>query len=307
MLTIADAVADALDLSDAQVTDLSQSAPFLMALPFEPSSNGTLHSYSKEVGAPVVGFRDEYEGRDFGKSQDEKVTVALKILDFSWAIARAAAKRWRRGEADAIAREGLRHLRAALFVAEQQFLNGLVGGQAQGFKGLADNLLLADTDHVINAGGSTVDSGSSVYLVTLGEDAVSGVMIEDSPFDLGETVVQNFHDAQGKNYPAYYTPGETHLGMQVGGAHDVVRICNLTKQSGKGLTDDLIFQALSMFPGMRMPTHIVAGRESLEQLRRSRTPITRSQQGTAPPMPRDVDGIPIIKTEALRATEAILA
>ncbi len=305
-LTIADCIADALDLSDIEVTDLSNAAPFVTALPVNYSSNGEVHKYTKETAAPVVGFRAEYAGRDFSHSGDTLVTITLKILDFSFAVDVAVADRWKKGGPTAlIAREGLRHLRAALFAFEKQVLNGTVGGAGGGFVGLANVLLLADTAHVVNATGSTANTGSSVYLVRMGEEAVSGVLIEDSPVEFKETIIQNFVDGDGKNYPAYYTPASAWCGLQIGGAHDVVRICNLTAQAGKGLTDDLIYDALELFPGERKPTHIVMGRRSLKQLRKSRTATNAT--GTPAPLPTEVEGIPIIKTEAMTATEAILA
>lgn len=306
MLLLADFVADALDLSNAQVTDLSQAAPLFMNLPVEMSSNGTTHKYAKETGAPVVGFRGEYAGRDFDSSTDSVVTVNLKILDFSWAIDKAVAGAWRKGGARAlIAREGLRHLRAAMYKAEQQFIYG-TDTDADGFAGLADNALfdgLADA-MVVDAGGTTASTGSSVWLITAKPDACAAVMIEDNPFDIGETVVQNFLDGSSQNYPAYYTPACTWMGMQIGGAYDICRIANLTEDSGKGLTDDLIYEALTTFPGGRRPTLMVGSRRSLRQLRQSRTATNAT--GVPAPIPREVDGIPFLVSEAVSDTETLL-
>lgn len=302
---LADFVGDALDLSPAQVTDLSLAAPFLMALPMTPSSNGTAHKYVKETGAPVVGFRDVNAGREFDSSVDTVVTVNLKILDFSWLVDYALAKAWRKGGAQAlIAREGLRHLKAAFYEFEKQIIYG-TGNAAGGFAGLIDNAqldALADA-MVVNAGGTTASTASSCFLIRAGEDAMSAVMIEDAPIELGETVVIDAVDGTGKHFPAYYTPASTWCGMQIGGAFDVARIANLTADNGKGLTDALIYEALSKFPGGRVPTHIVCNRRSLEQLRKSRTATNAT--GAPAPVPREVEGIPIIVTEAISTTEAL--
>ena len=303
---LADFVGDALDLSPAQVTDLSNSAPFLMALPMVPSSNGTNHKYVKETGAPVVGFRNINAGRELDSSEDTVVSVDLKVLDFSWMVDYALAKAWRKGGAPAlIAREGLRHLRAAFFEFEKQIFYG-VGNQASGFVGLRDNPqfdALADA-MVVNATGTTAATASSVWLVRAGEDAMCSVMREGNPIELGETVVVDALDGTGKHYPAYYTPASTWCGLQIGGAFDAVRICNLTADSGKGLTDNLIYTALSRFPGGRVPTHIVMNRRSLSQLRSARTATNAT--GAPAPIPREVEGIPILVTEALLTTEALV-
>lgn len=305
LFVLADFVGDALDLSPAQVTDLSNSAPFLMALPMVPSSNGTNHKYVKETGAPVVGFRAINAGRELDSSADTVVSIDLKVLDFSWAVDYALAKAWRRGGAPAlIAREGLRHLKAAFYEFEKQIFYG-TGNDAGGFAGLLDNAqfdALADT-MVVNAGGTTASTGSSVWLVTANENAMCSVMREGNPIELGETVVIDMLDGSSKHFPAYYTPGSAWCGLQIGGAYDIVRIANLTEDSGKGLTDDLIYTALSKFPGGRVPTHIVMNRRSLRQLRESRTATNAT--GAPAPIPREVEGIPILVTEAISSTEAL--
>lgn len=305
MFVLADFVGDALDLSPAQVTDLSLAAPFLTALPMVTSSNGTNHKYMKETGAPVVGFRAVNAGRELDSSVDTVVSLDLKVLDFSWAVDYALAKAWRKGGAPAlIAREGLRHLKAALFQFEKQIFYG-TGNDAGGFAGLLDNAqfdALAD-GMVVNAGGTTASTASSVWLVTANQDACCSVMREGNPIELGETVVIDMLDGSSKHFPAYYTPASTWCGLQIGGAYDIVRIANLTEDSGKGLTDDLIYTALSKFPGGRVPTHIVMNRRSLAQLRKSRTATNAT--GAPAPIPREVEGIPIIVTEAITSTEAI--
>ncbi|HEY4635661.1 MAG TPA: hypothetical protein VIG92_03790, partial [Rhodospirillales bacterium] len=105
---IADLIGDAFDLADFEVSDLLKASPFIAALKMEPSSNGTTHKYVKETGAPVVGFRAENVGREFDSSDDTAVSVALKILDFSWMVDVAVANAWRRGREAYIAREGKR-------------------------------------------------------------------------------------------------------------------------------------------------------------------------------------------------------
>jgi hypothetical protein len=303
---LADFVGDALDLSPAQVTDLSLAAPVLMSLPMVPSSNGTNHKYVKETGAPVVGFRAVNAGRELDHSVDTVVSLDLKVLDFSWAVDYALAKAWRKGGAPAlIAREGLRHLKSAFYHYEKQIFYGTGVGDAGGFAGLLDNAqfdALADT-MVVNAAGSSANTGSSVWLITASENAMCSVMRDDNPIELGETVVLDMLDGDGKHFPAYYTPGSAWCGLQIGGAFDIVRIANLTEDSGKGLTDDLIYTALSKFPGGRAPTHVVMNRRSLRQLRESRTATNAT--GAPAPIPREVEGIPIIVTEAITSTEAI--
>jgi hypothetical protein len=308
-LAMADLVADALDLSDAEVTDLVQAVPLVEMLPMERSSNGETHKYTKETGAPTVGFRAPNTGREFSKSADTVVTVTLKVLDFSWAVDKAVADIWRKGGREAlIAREGLRHLKAALVKYEKQLIYGTnaTHGDTAGFTGMVNASTvdgLADP-MVVNAGGTTANTASSVWAIALGPNDVLGVVNGDGEFDLGETTVQNFQDGTGKHYPAYYTPATTWLGLQVGSAHSMGRIVNLTEDSGKGLTDDLIAELLSRFPITHRPTALFMNRRSLKQLQQSRTATNAT--GAPAPFPSESFGVPITTVESIVNTEALV-
>lgn len=306
-LAVADLLGDALDLSDADISDLRDAAPLVARLPAEESSNGETHKYVKETGAPVVGFRAPNAGRDFDSSADTVVTVTLKVLDFSWAVDKAIADVWRKGGAEAlIAREGFRHIKAALFHYEKQLIYG-TGADASGFAGLADNAQLnqASDAMVIDAGGTTAATGSSVFFIRMGRDNCQAIYKGESTLMLGETVIQDFLDGSNMHYPAYYTPGCTWLGMQIGGAYSVGRIASITEDPGATLTDDLGYEMLSLFPpGQRSGMIAVMNARSIKQLRESRTATNAT--GVAAPWPADIAGVPIVETDAILNTETLL-
>lgn len=318
-LAIADLIGDALDLADIEVSDLLKASPFVAALPMFPSSNGTTHKYTKETQAPVVGFRSPNGGRELDSSVDTAVSIDLKILDWSWDVDQAVAKAWRRGGPKALmAREGLRHLKAALMMFEKQVINGIVGasdsagasGSADGFAGFRDaGTVNAVADAmVVNATGAVADTISSVWAVNLSEAGVSGIYKGDGdPFDMDEMVtIQKVVNpgTDNKTYSAWYQPANTWLGLQVGSAFDIGRIANLTASSAM-LTDDLIAELLSRFPIDRYPTHLLMSRRSRKQLQDSRT--ATNSTGTPAPFPTESFGVPIIATDAIGNTEEILA
>jgi hypothetical protein len=316
---IADLIGDAFDLADLDVSDLLKASPFVAALQMVPSSNGTTHKYVKETGAPVVGFRAVNAGRDTDSSVDTLVSADLEVLDFSWLVDVAVANAWRKGREAYIAREGSRHVRSALMTFEKQVINGIVGasdsagasGDSGGFEGFrdADTVDAVADAMVVNATGTTADTASSVWAVRLAEDGVCGVYKGDgSSFELGETVVvQRVVDpgTDNKTFPAYYTPGTSWLGLQVGSKYDIGRIANLTADSGKGLTDDLIAQLLEKFPVGFGPSHLLMSRRSLRQLQDSRT--ATNSTGAPAPFPTESFGVPIIVTDAIGNTEELLA
>lgn len=300
-------------LADIDVSDLRNDAPFMSSIMYVPATHGTLHKYTKETGAPVVGFRAANGGRDLDSSEDTEVSATLNILDFTSQIDKAIADAYVRGGASAkVGREARRHLRQAMFVYEKQLLNGTIGGEAAGFVGFANVLDDSDDAMVVDAGGTTANTGSSVYLVRVGEDDVVGVLGNDGVFDLGETVVQQRIVNPGtdnKTLPTYYTPGTGYCGLQVGGAFSFARICNLTEDSGKGLTDDLIYDAMALFPAGRKPNRIVMNVRSEEQLRKSRTATNAT--GAPAPLPSQTGEkiagkMDLIITDGITNTEALL-
>lgn len=303
LITLADMVGNSLDVSDEVTSNLLQDAPFFASLMGVESSNGDTHKYVRETGAPTVGFRAVNAGRDLDSSTTELVTVTLKLLDFSFAVDKGAADTWIKGPQEYIQMEGMRHVAAALFAAEQQYINGTVGGSASGFAGFADALDDSDDTGVVDAGGTTASTGSSIYLVRAGVRDIQGVYATDG-LALGETIVQDMVDGSGKHFPVYYTPGCAHIGIQIGGQYSLVRICNVTEDATKGATDDLIYSAFAEFPAGRGPTHILMNRRSRKQLRESRT--STNVTGAPAPTPLEVEGVPIITTDAIGSTETLL-
>ena len=307
-LTVADMVADAYDLSGLETSEVRAAAPVIAALPAIPASNGTMHKQSVMTALPVTGFRTENVGRDFDHSTDRIDSVNLNILDWSWMVDKAVAdsSRFAGGREQYIAREGLRHVQSAMFNLEQQWINGTVGAAAGGFEGLADqaNLDGASDSMVVNAAGTTATTGSSVYLIRRNSAECGLVYHGENGVELGETRIQNFVDGTGKNLPAYYTPGCMWTAGFFGSLYSVVRIANLTADSGKGLTDDLIYQALELFPAGHSPDMMIMNRRSQFQLRTSRTATNAT--GAPAPLSMDAAGIPIVTTDAITSVEALL-
>lgn len=321
LLTMADIIGDALDLADKEVSDVLKAAPVIDQLGMEESSNGTTHKYTKETGAPVVGFRAVNAGRDLDHSVDVEVTASLEYLDFSWGVDVARADASPKDREFVIAKEGARHVSAAITKFERQVLNGVFGasdsvnplGDASGFDGFRDagTIDAVADDLVVDAGGTTVDTASSVYAVSMGTNSVVGVYRGDGPaISLGDTTIQERVVNPGtdnKTFPMYYTPGGLWLGLQVGSAYDLGRIANLTEDAGKGLTDDLLFSLLALIPvEKRAGLRFVMSRRSQEQLRKSRT--ATNQTGAPAPLPREsAGGIPIVVSDNVSDTEELLA
>lgn len=188
------------------------------------------------------------------------------------------------------------------------------GNNATGFPGLIS--LHDTTNMVVDAGGTTASTGSSVWAVraapggNLAHDGVrwrfgNGGEMKFRPVQLLPTVDPN--DSTKKFYK-YHTAMTAYPGFQVQSLLTVGRIKKLTADSGKGLTDALLNQLLAKFPAGKGPNIIFMSLRSNQQLQSSRT--ATSPTGAPAPWPNSilgVDGqpIPIRVTEAISNTESL--
>ena len=290
------------DLDIGIVSDVLNDAPLLASMAAR-AIPGYTYKYLKKTANPSVGFRDESDGRENTKATYSNVTVTLAILDASFQVDIATAEADERGASAMLAQQAVDHLQSAMFHAESEVITGAGAG---GFNGLADQTV----GHIggamnVNAGGTTADTGSSIYLVRSGLSDCHLVWGAEGSIDVGETSIIKAAGSGTGHFPAYWTPVTAWVGLQIGSAYSFGRICNVTEDSGKGATDDLISEALQKFPAGRGPTHIVMNRRSLGQLQRSRT--ATSPTGAPADFPDAVHGVPVIVTDAISSTEALLS
>jgi hypothetical protein len=304
------------DVNPADISDILNGAPALALMHAMQSSNGTLHKYNKETTAPVVGFRAVNDGADYTAGSSTQISVTLKYLDAK-VIEDAAECKAHRGGAEAwMDHRTKRQLRQALFTLEKQIWYGTVHGDASGFSGIANdaNYNSAGDGQVVNATGTTAATGSSVFLLASTPDDAgfalvgagdAGVSSPNINFTVSETFRSVVPGANGKSMTALVRDAGAHLGVQVGSKYAIVRIANLTADSGKGLTDALLEDAMALFPSGLQPTMICMSRRSRKQLRKSRT--TYSPTGSPAPNPIDFDGVPLVVTDSIIDTETLLA
>lgn len=305
LLVVGDFVADALDVDPTTTSEVLNMAPIVSRLPITDTSDGSeTHKYNVYTGQPTVGFRSPNAGRDYDHSVDTVTSVTCTILDFSWRVDYAVANAWRRGPEDLIAREGLRHLGAALFKIEQQIIYGTTSpGSSSGFNGFLNNTnldALAD-DMVINGGGTTATEQTSLYAIRAGDNDVKLVTPMARGIMLGETIVTEANDS---NHPVYYTPASMYIGLQMGGKYSVGRIANLSVTTDtKPLTDDLISDVLAQFPSGMGPNFMCCHRTMRKELQQGRTATNTT--GAPAPFPDSAFGVELFTSDAFVLTEAV--
>lgn len=303
--TSADVLSWSLEVPDGKdiISIVLNDAPLLRVLAAE-SRPGTQFKLPRMITAPVVGFRAANTGRLNTKPTYDTVSVESGILDGSNAIDKAVADGDPRGANHAISENILRHVQAAMAAAEGQIIYGTdsVNGFNKSFAGLTTCDGTA-SEMVVDAGGSTEGGVSSVWVFRSTPDNVEIVWGLDGQIKADDTQVVPWYDTStGGTFTAYYTPVLARAALQVVSQYDVVRIANIT--TAKPLDDDLIADALSLFPASRGATHIAMSRRSLKQLQQSRT--ATNSTGAPAPFPVESFGVPIITTDSILNTESVL-
>jgi hypothetical protein len=289
---------------DAMLSEVLDSAPFLAALPARTATSD-LFKYTNKTANPSVGFRSPNAGIEGTRGTYEQITVTLKYLDASFWVDVAVADTDQRGADHAILVEAVAHLRQSFREVEEQILRG-TNNNASGFDGFED---LGNLDQLADAmvigGGGTGADVSSVYLVHAGEQGVEVVWGRGGEFTVGPRQIVDRPDGTNQqSFKAYSHMIGGYCGLKRGHDLSVARIANLEDASSNQLTDDLIAQAIALFPVDQKPNMIVAGRAQQHRLQESRT--ATNPTGAPAPFPESAFGIPIVAVESLAQNETAI-
>jgi hypothetical protein len=252
---------------------------------------------------PTAGFRDANSGSTPSKSTWENRLVEVYILNPRWECDKAVANAYEDGAQAFIALEAAGQMTAAMNTLGRQFYYGVnttFGGDAKGHPGL---LAMHDTSMVVDAGGTTESTCSSVWAVKGGPQSVQFVYGMDGELALSELDEQRVLDSNNAPYTAYVQELLARPGLQVANKYGVARIKKLTADANKGLTDLLLADLIAKFPIGYKPDFLFMSRRSLSQLKKSRTATNPS--GLPAPTPTDYEGIPIVPTDSIVDTETL--
>jgi hypothetical protein len=265
---------------------------------------------------PTVGFAAA--GSGFTPSKSTLRLVQHQCYRFGGRVeaARHIADNYRRGGAGGYqALEASGVMEAAMRLIGTQIFYG-VSADGLGFPGLKAFTPFGGT-YTYNAAGTTATTASSVYLVKFGEkycrlmagrvrNAPGLVQLPD--FRIGD--MDDPNDAT-QRIEAYISELSSYLGLQIAADYSVVRICNVTADSTKTLTDAKLTAAMALFPANFKPDMIFMSRRSQSQLQASRTTslfgqgTTRPDQELVAPLPTSFEGVPITVTDSILNTDAI--
>jgi hypothetical protein len=275
---------------------------------------GTSYKIWVRNGMANSPFRNANEGTPVSKSAYEDRVVETFIMNPQWEADKAVADRYEDGAAAYIAIESRGVMEAAMQTIGRCFFYGrntftytdansvsqTYGGDAKGFPGLIDQF---DTTYEVDAGGTTANTATSVWGVKFGPQNVTWVWGNGGEMTLPDPYITRGTDSNNNPLDIYRQSMLAYPGLQLGDRRSVVRIKNITTDAGKGLTDSLLFNAVTALPSGMVPDLWLMSRRSLMQLRASRT--ATNVTGAPAPIPTDGGGIPIYMTDSISNFEPV--
>jgi len=277
--------------------------PELQLFPASPIKK-TQYKATVRTALPSTGFRAANTGRSNAKSTLTSRTVECKILDASGSMDRAVSKDNEWGEDVAVADEQSAHVEGALTDVATQIYYG-TDADAAGFVGVGSILAYTDSDMVVDAGGTTESTASSVYAFKFGRQECSLAWGNDGELEIDPVVKQLVLDeTNGGFIPSWVWVILGWVGLQLVNYEAFGRLCNITEDSGKTLDDDMLAELIAQFPVGKKPDALFMSSRSMQQLRASRTATNGT--GAPAPFPSEAFQVPIYESSVIVDTETLL-
>lgn len=287
------------------IDETTAHAPEVAQFPIEVITGATIE-LSVRQDLPTVGFRNANQGRTPVKGEhvtrifqtqviEELMQVDIQgVLNASKDPARVLA-----AEAASVTAATLQHIGVQTWYAGTTY----GGADASAPPGV---LAQSETgaDHVVDATGST--ALTSVWIVELGTEGLHHIYGNDTTLNIGANwMEETVEDSDGKKLRALTNYLSGRVATALKNKNKAVRIKKLGTDSGKGLTDLLLSNALEKVMNLGInPNAIFMNPRSLTQLKNSRTATTTS--GRDAEMPTNYEGIPIYWTRNIKNDEGAI-
>jgi hypothetical protein len=296
--TLIDAMQPSLELGGI-VDEVMPVVPELPEFPVLTLESGLSYTSWFMVELPTVGFRKLGDGIAASKGRYEQREFKCFLFGGRAEAERAAAAAEKGGMPALEAKATKATMLSALVELGQQIFYG-VSNEADGFPGLKAFTPFGGA-YTYNATGSTDNTASSVYGVKFGEDYAQLISGPGNPFSLGDFRDQDILGNNSLPVPGRVADLEGWIGLQLKHKASVVRGCNFTAQTGKGVTDRILGLMLDLLPTGVKPDAWFMNKRSRRQLADSRSTPEHVYADT----PTESNGIPIICTDTILNTDAI--
>jgi hypothetical protein len=276
------------------------------------SIKGTSYKTLIRTGYPTANFRRANEGAARSKSTFENRLTECFIIDSPIACDKQVADAWDGGAAQyqAIESSGvleavMRRVSKSIYYGNSATAVSLGYGDAKGFPGFVD--AYDPVDHQVDATGTT--EKTSVWAVRLGIKDIHLILGGGTVLQmLDQWRIETVYDSGNNPFTAYTNNLAGWVGLNIGSVHSLVRIKNIGTDAGKGMTDTLGQRAIEKFPAGIVPDFFIMNRRSRRQLHESRQAVATNGGRTANevPLPTEIEGIPILVTDAIGNNEGNL-
>lgn len=278
---------------------------------------GTTFQGLKQTSLPTTGFRGIGKGIDASDEGYTLTTFTCALLSGFVQRDIAAFSADLRGSDAAKAAAAVATIRSAMktLAAAIWYGDGSGASGANLFPGVAASVKAALT---IKAGGSTASVQTSAYLVGNDAETECGLYFGEDSELLGKTELEWYKSvvtgSNSKPYTALCTNLDSWAGFGIRNSNAVARIANLSTTDSKTLTDALLADAVSLYQEKNdgvSPKAIFAPYEQVRALRISRSAKVYDLPGhggeNVAGAVVDFDGIPIIATNNISLTEAVVS
>lgn len=286
-------------------------APEVMRFPMR-TIRGTSFKTGFRTSLPTTGFRSANAGQTPSKSGFAQKLVECYIFGGIIEVDKAVALAHEDGpaayemiESSGVAESSIRELGSQIWYGTSNEALGFPGAKA--FTPFGGTTAVTGDALTVNATGTTANTAASVYAVKYGDKYAQLIGGQGNAFNLSPFMDQILADADGKKYAGRVADLTGWIGLSLQSEHSARRICNLTAEANKGLTDVLLANLMATFPVGVVPDAIYASRRSVDQLQASRTLLNygKSDRAKIADYPTDYQGIPIIPTDSILNTDAI--
>ena len=290
-------------------------APELAVITARTIKGTTFKTVSRD-SYPGVGFRNTNGGVTYTKSSFLNRMFECYVLSGNIRADVAVMSAYEDGpeaykfiEASGVAKQ-------SLIEVGQQFFYG-TAADAKGFPGLqafhtafsAELTNRSVAPIVLDAGGTTAATGSSVYGVKFGEQGVQFLFGNNQGLTMSNWFQQMVNDGTaGQDYLAEVSSLNAWIGLQAANPYCVGRLKDATADSGKGVTDARLAELLSLYPVGYKPDRWFMSRRSAFQLQSSRSATSNTSGGAGMPqaaLPTESNGIPITITDSITDVETL--
>ena len=277
--------------------DIAPEASIFPARTIDGTSFKTLH----RISLPTSQFRNVNEGVETKKSVYSNKLVEAYYLDNKMEMDVASAQADDQGESHALMIEADGHAQSAIQHIGAQVWYG-AANDAKGFPGAES---LVDSAYTLDAGGSTANTGSSVYGVRVGPKHGTMIFGRNTVLQIGEWTKQRI-TRDSKEMTAWINSLEGWVGFQWANKDSLCRLKDATEDADDGVTDAKLAQLMSKLKWV--PDYWFMTRRSRFQIQASRAAGSNTSGNSGQPfgpLPSESNGIPIIVTDSLSNTEVL--